>query len=160
MLSRVNPSVPLLRTARLRLEPVDPALAHAILAGDLSGVSAAPGWPHEDTAAGLAHAVRAGCPLGWLITSDGEVIGDCGAHAPPDERGCVEIGYGLAAPYRGRGLGSEAVAAVTAWLLAQPDIARVVACTAASNVASRRVLVKAGYRLAGHGQGECIYEHL
>ena len=159
MLSRVSASVPPLRTARLLLEPVTATLAQAILAGDLSGVSAAPGWPREHTAAGLAHALQAGHPPGWLITAAGTVIGDYGTHAPPGERGCVQIGYGLAAPCRGRGFGSEAITAMTAWLLAQPDIARVRACTAAGNMASRRVLEKAGYRLAGHGKDECVYEH-
>ncbi|MGH3290058.1 MAG: GNAT family N-acetyltransferase [Streptosporangiaceae bacterium] len=96
----MSASVPPLRTARLRLEPVTVTLADAILAGDLSGVSAAPGWPHEHTAAGLAHAVQAGHPAGWLITTAGLVIGDGGTHGPPDEHGCVEIGYGLAATYR------------------------------------------------------------
>jgi RimJ/RimL family protein N-acetyltransferase len=161
MLNRVSANVRLLRTARLRLEPVTVTLVQAILAGDLSGVSPAPGWPHEHTAAGLAHALQPGHPPGWLITAAGEVIGDCGTHGAPDEHGCVEIGYGLAASYRGRGFGSEAVAAVTAWLAAQPEITRVRACTAVGNMASRRVLEKAGYRLAGHstGHGECVYEH-
>jgi RimJ/RimL family protein N-acetyltransferase len=36
---------------------------------------------------------------------------------------------------------------MTAWLLAQPDIARVRACTAAGNMASRRVLEKTGHPL-------------
>jgi RimJ/RimL family protein N-acetyltransferase len=159
MLGRMGANVPPLRTARLRLEPVTAALAKAILAGDLSGVSAAPGWPHEHTTSGLAHAVQASHPLGWLITTAGQVIGDAGTHGAPDQRGCVEIGYGLAAPYRGQGFGSEAVAAMTAWLLSQPDIARVRACTAAGNMASRRVLEKAGYRLISHDKGECVYEY-
>jgi|GEM_PF-3636106 len=47
---------------------------------------------------------------------------------------------------------------MTAWLLAQPDFARVRACTAAGNMASRRVLEKAGYRLIAHNKGECVYE--
>lgn len=84
---RVSGNVPLLRTARLRLEPVTVPLAQAILAGELSGVSAAPGWPHEHTAAGLAHTLQPGHPPGWLITVGGEVIGDCGTHGRPDERG-------------------------------------------------------------------------
>ena len=111
-----------LRTARLRLEPVTTETARAILAGDLSGLTAAglaaaDGWPHEDTADGLAMAVKAGYPPGWLITAGGTVIGDCGTHGPVDAAGCVEIGYGLATPCRGQGYGSEAVAAVTEWLL-------------------------------------------
>ena len=152
MLGRVSHSVPPLRTARLSLGPVTATLAHAILAGDLSGLSAAPGWPHEHTTAGLAHAARP--PPAGLAHGRREVICDCGSHGPADERGYVEIGYGLAAPYRGRGFGSEAVTAMTAWLLTQPDIARVRACTAAGNMASR-VSWKAGYRLADHDKNEC-----
>ena len=149
---------PLLQTGRLRLEPVTAELAHAILAGDLSQLSAAQGWPHEDTADGLAMAVRSGHPPGWLIITGDKVIGDCGTHGWPDDHGRVEIGYGLAAPYRGQGLGSEAVAAITAWLLSQPDVRQVRACTSAANSASRRVLEKAGYRLTSHDAGELIYE--
>ena len=48
-----------LQTARLRLEPLTVETARAILAGDLSGLAAAgltaaDGWPHDDTADGLA----------------------------------------------------------------------------------------------------------
>ncbi len=56
-----------LQTARLWLEPLAMETARAILAGDLSGL----------TAAGLAAAL--------------------GTHGPVDEAGCLEIGYGLAA---------------------------------------------------------------
>ena len=140
MLGRVSVSVPPLRTARLSLEPLTATLARAILAGDLSGLSAAPGWPHEHTAAGLAHAVHDGYAPGWLITTAGQVIGDGGTHGGPDERGCVEIGYGLAAPYRGQGLGSEAVMAMTAWLIAQPDTHGCVPTRRQATPATRRVL--------------------
>jgi hypothetical protein len=62
-----------LQTARPRLEPLTMETARAILVGDLSGLTAAglaaaDGWPHEDTADGLAGAVKAGYPPGWLIT--------------------------------------------------------------------------------------------
>src|SRR2546430_10743610 len=63
---------------------------------------------------------KGGYPPGWLITADGAVIGDIGTHGPVDEAGRVEIGYGLAAPSRGQGYGSEAVGAVTQWPLSQP----------------------------------------
>src|SRR5205807_9109213 len=114
-----------LQTARLRLEPLTAETARAIVAGDLSGLAAAgltaaDGWPHEDTADGLAMAGKGGYPPGWLITANGAVIGDIGTHGPVDDAGRVEIGYGLAAPSRGQGYGSEAVAAVTDWLLSQP----------------------------------------
>ena len=61
----------------------------------------------------------------------------------------MEIGYGLAAPSRGQGYGSEAVAAVTEWLLSQPGVRQVRAHTLTSNAPSRRVLEKAGFTYVG-----------
>ena len=152
-----------LQTARLRLEPLTMETARAILAGDLSGLTAAglaaaDGWPHEDTADGLAGAVKAGYPPGWLITAGGVVIGDLGTHGPVDEAGRVEIGYGLAAPSRGQGYGSEAVLAVTDWLLRQPEVRQVQAHTLTDNMPSRRVLEKAGFRYLGLDEGEALYQ--
>jgi len=82
MLACVGLQLAALRTARLRLEPVTTETARAIMAGDLSGLSAAHGWPHQDTADGLAMAVKGGLPPTWLITAEGMVIGDCGTHGP------------------------------------------------------------------------------
>jgi|SRR6516162_5586055 RimJ/RimL family protein N-acetyltransferase len=152
-----------LRTARLRLEPMTADTARAILAGDLSvlaaaGMAAAEQWPHEDTADGLAMAVKGGYPPGWLITVGGTVIGDCGIHGPVDEAGSVEIGYGLAAPSRGQGYGSEAVAVLTEWLLSQPGVRQVRAHTLTDNAPSRRVLEKAGFRYLGLDEGEALYQ--
>jgi len=152
-----------LPTARLRLVPLTAAMARAILAGDLSGLAAAgltaaEGWPHEDTADGLGMAVKTEHPPGWLITTGGAIIGDIGTHGPVDEAGRAEIGYGLAAPSRGQGYGSEAVAAVTAWLLSQPGVRQVRAHTLTSNAPSRRVLEKAGFTYVGLDEGEALYQ--
>ena len=152
-----------LPTARLRLVPLTAAMARAILAGDLSGLAAtgltsAEGWPHEDTADGLGMAVKTEHPPGWLITTGGAIIGDIGTHGPVDEAGRAEIGYGLAAPSRGQGYGSEAVAAVTEWLLSQPGVRQVRAHTLTSNAPSRRVLEKADFTYIGLDQGEALYQ--
>jgi len=152
-----------LQTARLRLEPLTAETARAIVAGDLSGLAAAgltaaDGWPHEDTADGLAMAGKGGYPPGWLITADGAVIGDIGTHGPVDEAGRVEIGYGLAAPSRGQGYGSELVAAITDWLLSQPGVRQVRAHTLTDNMPSRRVLEKAGFTYVGLDEGEALYQ--
>jgi RimJ/RimL family protein N-acetyltransferase len=152
-----------IQTARLLLEPMTAEMARAILAGDLSvltaaGLTAADGWPHEDTADGLAMAGKGGYPPGWLITAGGAVIGDIGTHGPVDEAGRVEIGYGLAAPSRGQGYGSEAVAAVTEWLLSQPGVREVRAHTLTDNAPSRRVLEKAGFAYRGLDEGEALYQ--
>src|SRR2546430_10563481 len=89
-----------LPTARLRLEPLTAEMARAILAGDLSGLAAAgltaaDGWPHDDTADGLAGAVKTGYPPGWLITAGGAGIGHIGTHGPVVEAGQVERCYGV-----------------------------------------------------------------
>jgi RimJ/RimL family protein N-acetyltransferase len=103
-------------------------------------------------------AVKAGYPPGWFIIADGAVIGDCGIHGPADEAGTVEIGYGLAAPSRGQGYGSEAVAAITGWLLGLPEVRQVLARTLISNAPSRRVLEKAGFQLVDTDAEETVYE--
>jgi RimJ/RimL family protein N-acetyltransferase len=147
-----------LTTPRLVLEPVDERLARAILAGDLQDLTPAEGWPHDDTKDGLAMAIAHGQPAGWLVNLDGETIGDCGTHGPPDAAGVVEIGYGLAAPFRGRGYGSEVVAAITTWLLSRPDVRVVKATVLSRNAASRRVLEKAGFLLVAEKRRELVYE--
>jgi [ribosomal protein S5]-alanine N-acetyltransferase len=135
-------------TARLVLAPVSRETAEAVLSGNLTGISAGEGWPHADTLDGLRMAVEHGDPAGWFVTLEGVVIGDCGTHGQPDEAGDVEIGYGLAAPYRGRGYGTELVVGVSRWLLRQPGVHRVVARRVLiENTPSRRALERAGFRL-------------
>ncbi|HEV2590253.1 MAG TPA: GNAT family N-acetyltransferase [Gaiellaceae bacterium] len=121
-------------------------MASAVVAGDLSEVVPGEGWPHDDTLDGLRMGLAQGHVVAWLATLDGVVIGDCGTHGEPDESGDVELGYGLAAPYRGRGYGTEVVVGLSQWLLAQDGVQRVVArrvCVA--NMASRRALERAGF---------------
>jgi [ribosomal protein S5]-alanine N-acetyltransferase len=92
----------------------------------------------------LAH----GHAAGWFVTLEGVVIGDRGTHGEPDESGDVELGYGLAAPYRGRGHGTEVVTGLSRWLLDQHGIPRVVARrVAVDNAPSRRALERAGFVL-------------
>jgi len=107
---------------------------------------AAPGWPHDDTADALRFAAEGGWT--WLVVDDaGRVAGECGVKAPPDPAGTVEIGYGLAAPSRGRGLGRRVVAALVDELRRSPGVRRIEAEVHVGNVASRRVLETAGFTL-------------
>ena len=132
-------------TRRLVLVPVAPSTARAVVSGDLSGLRVGDGWPHEDSLDGLRMTAErtASC---WFVTLEGVVIGDCGTHGPPDDRGDVEIGFGLAAPSRGRGYGTEVVAGLSQWLLRQPGVRRVVAREVpADNLPSRRALERAGF---------------
>lgn len=85
------------------------------------------------------------------------MVGECGTHALSSDSGEVEIGYGLAAPYRGRGYGKAVVRAMSGWFAAQPTVTVVLAHTDPGNVPSRRSLESAGFRLDGEDDGECRY---
>lgn len=63
--------------------------------------------------------------------------------------GTVEIGYWLVPRARGRGLGSRAVMLLSHWAVADAALERVEALVVAENVASQRVLEKAGFRREG-----------
>jgi RimJ/RimL family protein N-acetyltransferase len=148
-------------TERLHLVPVDENTARAVLAGDLKGVNAGEGWPHDGTLRALSMALKHGESCVWMVTLDGTVIGDCGLRGDADETGMIEIGYGLAEPFRGRTYGTELVGAMTEWLLSQPGIRMIRACTLTENAASRRVLEKNGFSLTGYDEsGEAIYQRL
>ena len=146
-----------IETPRLVLVPVSRELAQAIIGGDVSAIEAGEGWPHDDTVDGLQMALAHGHTPGWFVTLGGTVIGDCGVHRDPDELGEVEIGFGLAAPYRGKGYGSELVTALSRWLLEQPGVELVCARTALENEPSRRALGRAGYALESSDERHAKY---
>jgi RimJ/RimL family protein N-acetyltransferase len=136
-------------TERLILVPLDETVARAVLAGDFSSLETADGWPHDDTLDAMRMATAPGsCTLVWLVRLGELVIGECGTVGGLSDRGDVEIGYGLAAEHRGRGYGNEVVEALSRWLIARPQVERVVAREVlAENVPSRRALENAGFVL-------------
>jgi RimJ/RimL family protein N-acetyltransferase len=134
-------------TPRLLLVPASREAARAVVSGDLSEVRAAEGWPHEGTLRGLGAALRQGHAPGWFVTLDDIVIGDCGIHGEPDDRGEIELGYGLAEPYRGRGYGTEVAVGLSRWLLAQDGVRCVVGRAALDNPPGLRTLERAGFML-------------
>jgi RimJ/RimL family protein N-acetyltransferase len=82
----------------------------------------------------------------WAIEVDGEFVGTIGLERGEDiEAHSVEVGYWLGRAYWGRGIVTDALRAVTAAALAEPDIARIFAPVFSWNPASMRVLEKAGY---------------
>jgi len=152
-----TPTKPTLRTDRLVLVPQTIEQARALLAGDDPGLELAPGYPHADTLDGLGIWVEHGGPEdgGWFVTlaEDGRVVGDCGTHGPADPDGRLEIGYGLAAPSRGRGLGTEAVRAMAGWLAGQPGVRVLTADVEVGNEPSRRLLERLGFTVTGTHEG-------
>ncbi len=76
---------------------------------------------------------------------DGSVVGGVGFFGSP-ESGELEIGYGIVASRRGRGYATEAVGAMVAVAWDYPAVMAVTATTDPENLASQRVLEKAGFR--------------
>ena len=146
-------------TQRLILLPLDEEVALAVLGGDLSVVTRAEGWPHDDTLDAMRIATApGGRSLVWLVMLGDVVIGECGTVDGLDDAGAIEIGYGLAAEHRGRGYGNEVVSALSNWLVAQPQVEQVVARKVlAENVASRRALENAGFVLEREEHGLTWY---
>jgi ribosomal-protein-alanine N-acetyltransferase len=126
------------------LVPVDADTVDALSKGDAGGRAIAPGWPHDDTAAALSF-VRTGGTQFLVLDDDGRVAGECGTKTPPRPDGSVEIGYGLAAPSRGRGLGSRAVAELVSWLDGLPEVKVIRAEVHVSNTASRQIVERLGF---------------
>ena len=84
----------------------------------------------------------------FAIAVDDEAVGSIGFVLRTDvERVSAEIGYWLAEPFWGRGITSEALAAVTRYALDTHRLTRIYALPFAWNLASCRVLEKAGYTL-------------
>ena len=127
----------------------------------------APGYPTEgdvDMAmrivAGTKPPVSKEFPWGaWsvVLPDEGLVVGGAGFHDEPDDSGSVEVGYGIAEGFRGRGVASAAVAHLID--LARASGARhVLAGTDAENAPSIRVLEKAGFIRTDDRSEECRWE--
>ncbi len=97
----------------------------------------------------LAHPDRWEWYAIWMIElRDGTHIGElCFKGITKDKT--AEIGYGIAENYQGCGYATEAVSALADWALKQPEISCVTAETEESNIASQKVLEKAGFMPTG-----------
>ncbi len=136
----------------LGLTPND---AEAIVARDRTGRTWAPDYPtpgDEFIAKGALDGVVAfvtpTMPWGLYAIVErrsGRSIGGIGFKGSPNERGEVEIGYGVCASCQGRGVATEAVRAMCD--LARPGATVVLAETDLENAASQRVLAKAGFEV-------------
>jgi RimJ/RimL family protein N-acetyltransferase len=138
------------------LSPLDLVGRDALRQGDLGSFSAAPGWPHEDSEPGMSFLDSGGLVF-LVIDDDGRIAGECGTKTPPGPDGMVEIGYGLAVPSRGHGLGGAAIAALVAQLAERPDVQVVEAEVHVGNVASWRLLERLGFTVSGTPKGGYLH---
>jgi RimJ/RimL family protein N-acetyltransferase len=92
---------------------------------------------------------------GWitrviLALDLGEVpVGRAGFHAPPDERGMVEVGYSVDPFYRRRGYARAAFSALLARALSEPSVRVVRVSIAPGNEASMAVVAPFGFVKVG-----------
>jgi len=83
----------------------------------------------------------------WMIVTPDEAYGAglAGFKGYPNHLGEAEIGYGIDPDYRRRGYMTETVQALIDWAFEEPNCRSVIAPgTLKSNIASNRVLAKAG----------------
>ena len=88
---------------------------------------------------------------GWYALRKAEgatprtLVGAGGFLGPPDAAGTAEIGYSIAADWRGQGLATELVAGLVQQAAATGRVRRLLAHTDAANLASQRVLLGNGF---------------
>lgn len=98
----------------------------------------------------------------FAIELEGSLAGAVGLELrKAEKRHTGEIGYWIAKPLWGRGVASSVVAAFTEWAFQTFDLERIEAGVFEGNVASMRVLEKAGYTLEGrHRRAVCKEEKM
>jgi ribosomal-protein-alanine N-acetyltransferase len=110
--------------------------------------------PHRDVSETARYLARcaagweAGDDFAWAVTlrEGGELLGMVGLR---DGGFKADVGYVFARRWWGAGFATEAVGAVVAWALSQPQVYRVWAMCDAENAASARVLEKVGMAREG-----------
>jgi ribosomal-protein-alanine N-acetyltransferase len=82
----------------------------------------------------------------WLLIEreSRTVVGSAGFQGRPNSEGEIELGYGVHADFRNRGYATEAAKALVEWAFTQPGVKRITAHCDQDNVASQRVVEKAG----------------
>jgi RimJ/RimL family protein N-acetyltransferase len=80
----------------------------------------------------------------FTYPEDDRLIGLGGYHSAPNTEGVVELGYGIAPAYRGRGFATEAAQALIDHAFSYDEVRIVIAHTLARASASTRVLMKVG----------------
>ena len=82
----------------------------------------------------------------WLLIERDSrtVVGSAGFQGRPSAEGEIELGYGVHPDFRNHGYATEAARALLRWASEQPAVKRVIAHCDQDNIASQRVVEKAG----------------
>lgn len=155
-------------TDRLQLKALDAAAAHHLVAPERPLSGCATDFP-SDKDTGIAGLVLSGVvavptdasPWGSfvMVRRDGhEAIGTIGFKGGPDGTGTVEVGYGVCTSNQGKGFATEALVALVR-LAYERGADVVVAETDDDNVASQRVLTKAGFTRVATREAFLVWRH-
>jgi [ribosomal protein S5]-alanine N-acetyltransferase len=87
--------------------------------------------------------------LSWAIEYNGEYVGGIGMHGADYENEKTEIGYWIGKPYWGQGIATDALCEFLNILDKKYNFKRITALAFSYNVASQRVLEKAGFKFEG-----------
>jgi ribosomal-protein-alanine N-acetyltransferase len=154
-----------LETAHLRLQPYAPEQLLAVIDGaaqfeEQFGMPLADGLREllvsDEVSPAWLELLRVATvadpwTLGFAVVhpADGCVIGSAGFKGPPDDDGVVEIAYGIAPGYQGRGYATEAAAALVSFARERVDVRTIRAHTRPEPNASTHVLAKCGFQQLG-----------
>ncbi len=96
----------------------------------------------------------------WVIECDGQCAGWVSLDVTSREHGVASVGYSVSEAFRGRGLATGAVRQVIEMAFDPNGLAldRLEANAAVENIASRRVLFKAGFRAEGIAAGLLVID--
>ena len=84
-----------------------------------------------------------------VLREAAELIGSISFHAPPDEMGMVEIGFGIHEKFRNRGYGKEALNAMFTWVCEQPQVKTLRYSVAQTNAPSQAIVQKFNFAHKG-----------
>lgn len=154
-----------LDTPHLTLLPSDPRHLLALIDSperfeQLAGLSLAAGLPDmyhtgDVSPEWVATLRRSSGPDPWrlgffvVLRENRRVIGSAGYKGPPDAAGMVEIAYGIAPEYQGRGYATEAAQALVDYAFATGSVRLARAHTRPEENPSTRVLRKCSFQFVG-----------
>ncbi len=141
-----------LRVRNWRKDDLDALLRHANnpkIAGNLRDQFPYP-YTRRDALDYLNYVRSMDVPMSFAIEHGGEAVGGIGFKLGIDiARLSAEMGYWLAEPLWGRGFTTRAVTAASDWAFDNYKVVRIFATAFSHNVASMRVLEKAGFEREG-----------
>lgn len=84
-----------------------------------------------------------------VLRDERAIIGSSGFHDLPDERGMIEIGYGIEPAFRNRGFGTELLHGMWGWVIEQPGVRVLRYTVSADNAVSQHIVRSLGFAHVG-----------